>query len=343
MRINLLNRNVLKASALICAALTLIGVVLHFVVGFSLVGILLFALLSFVLVFLSVRTFLRQFILTELRKVYDSSLFQNEPYLKKESNDLDFELFLSKVKSFAESKHHEIEQLHNRDDFRTEFMGDVSHELKTPLFTAQGYLLTVLEGNMEDKKLEKKYLRRTEKSLNRLNSIVKDLDTLAKLETGMKLSQESFNIVQCVREVMDMLEYSAEKKDIFLEFKESYEYPIMVQADKKKIEQVLTNLIQNSINYGKLGGTTSVSFSSHSLHRLLVEIQDDGMGIDPESLPRLFERFYRADKSRSREHGGSGLGLAIVKHILEAHDQEVFVQSTPNQGSNFSFTLNKAG
>jgi two-component system phosphate regulon sensor histidine kinase PhoR len=342
-RINLLNRNVLKASALICAALILLGIVLHYLVGFSPVGIFLFSLLSFAVVFLSVRTFLRQFILTELRKVYDSSLFQNEPYLKKESNVLDFELFLSKVKSFAESKHREIEQLHNRDDFRTEFMGDVSHELKTPLFTAQGYLLTVLEGNMDDKKLEKKYLKRTEKSLNRLNSIVKDLDTLAKLETGMKLNQEPFNLVQSVREVMDMLEYSAEKKGILLEFKEPYDYPVMVQADKEKIEQVLTNLIQNSINYGKLGGRTTVSFSSHSLYRQLIEIQDDGMGIDPESLPRLFERFYRVDKSRSREHGGSGLGLAIVKHILEAHDQEVFVQSASNQGSTFSFTLNKAG
>jgi len=311
--------------------------------GFSTIEILLFTLLSFIVVFISVRAFLRQFILAELRKVYDSSLFENEPFLKKESNELDFEQFLSKVKAFAESKHQEIEQLHNRDDFRKEFMGDVSHELKTPLFTAQGYLLTVLEGNMDDEKLEKKYLKRTKKSLNRLNSIVKDLDTLSKLETGTKLNQESFNIVQCAREVMDMLEYSAEKKDIVLGFKEPYDFPIMVQADKEKIEQVLTNLIQNSINYGKLRGRTVVSFGSHSLHRHLISIEDDGMGIEPEHIPRLFERFYRTDKSRSREHGGSGLGLAIVKHILEAHDQETFVQSVPNQGSTFSFTLNKAG
>lgn len=338
-----MNRNVLRASALICAALTLIGILLYSLFGFSLVGILLFSLFSFSLVFISVRSFLRQFILSELRKVYDSSLFENEPYLKRESNELDFEHFLSKVKAFAESKHKEIEQLHNRDDFRKEFMGDVSHELKTPLFTAQGYLLTVLEGNMDDEKLEKKYLKRAKKSLNRLNSIVKDLDTLSKLETGTKLNQESFNIVQCAREVMDMLEYSAEKKDIVLGFKEPYDYPIMVQADKEKIEQVLTNLIQNSINYGKLGGRTVISFSSHSLYRHLIAIEDDGMGIEPESIPRLFERFYRVDKSRSREHGGSGLGLAIVKHILEAHDQETFVQSTPDQGSTFSFTLNKAG
>ena len=340
---NRLNKNVLRASALICVALTIIGVFLYFLFGFSLIGILLFSFLSFALVFISVRSFLRQFILSELRKVYDSSLFENEPFLKKESNELDFENFLSKVKTFAESKLQEIEQLHNRDDFRRDFMGDVSHELKTPLFTAQGYLLTVLEGNMDDKKLEKKYLKRAKKSLNRLNSIVKDLDTLAKLETGTKLNQEPFNIVQCTREVMDMLEYSAEKKDIVLGFREPYDYPIMVQADKEKIEQVLTNLIQNSINYGKMGGRTIVSFSSHSVYRQLIEIEDDGMGIEPEDMPRLFERFFRVDKSRSREHGGSGLGLAIVKHILEAHDQEMFVQSTAGEGSTFSFTLNKAG
>jgi len=342
-RLNRLNKNVLKASALICAALTSIGILLYYFFGFSTIGILLFTILSFTLVFISVRTFLRQFILAELRKVYDSSLFENEPFLKKESNELDFGHFLSKVKAFAESKHQEIEQLHNRDDFRKEFMGDVSHELKTPLFTAQGYLLTVLEGNMDDEKLKKKYLKRAKKSLDRLNSIVKDLDTLAKLETGTKLNQESFNIVQSTREVMDMLEYSAEKKDIVMGFKEPYDYPIMVKADKKRIEQVLTNLIQNSINYGKLGGRIVVSFSSHSLYRSLIAIEDDGMGIEPENIPRLFERFYRTDKSRSREHGGSGLGLAIVKHILEAHDQEAFVESTPDQGSTFSFTLNKAG
>ncbi len=340
---NRLNKNVLKTSALICAELLLIGVALHYFFGFSAIGILLFSILSFVIVFISVRSFLRQFILTELRKVYDSSLFENEPYLKRESKELDFEHFLTKVKTFAETKHREIEQLHSRDDFRRDFMGDVSHELKTPLFTAQGYLLTVLDGTMGDKKLEKKYLKRANKSLNRLSSIVRDLDTLAKLETGMKLNQGSFNIVQCVREVMDMLEYSAEKKDIVLGFNEPYDYPIMVQADREKIEQVLTNLIQNSISYGKLGGRTVISFSSHSVYRHLVEIEDDGMGIEPDNIPRLFERFYRVDKSRSREHGGSGLGLAIVKHILEAHDQEIFVKSTPGQGSTFSFTLNKAG
>ena len=342
MKLNRLNKNVLKSAAFISAVLCLVGITLLSLFELSWIGILLFLIIGFVVVFIVARIYLREFILSELRKVYDSSLFENEPFLKKESNELDFELFLTKVKSFAENKLQEIEQLHNRDDFRKEFMGDVSHELKTPLFTAQGYLLTVLDGNMDDKKLEKKYLKRAKKSLDRLNSIVKDLDTLAKLESGIKLDQEPFNIVQCVRDVMEMLEYSAERKDIVLTFDEPYDYPIMVQADQEKVEQVLTNLIQNSISYGKLGGRTSISFRSHSIYRQLIEIQDDGMGIEPEDVPRLFERFYRVDKSRSREYGGSGLGLAIVKHILEAHDQETFVQSTPGQGSTFSFTLNKA-
>ena len=261
MKVSHLNKNVLKASALITVVLCLVGVLLVYLFQLSTLSILLFALFSFIVVFISVRIYLRQFILNELRKVYDSSLFENEPFLKKESNELDFELFLSKVKTFTENKLQEIEQLHNRDDFRKEFMGDVSHELKTPLFTAQGYLLTVLEGNMDDKKLEKKYLTRTKKSLNRLNSVVKDLDTLAKLESGIKLSQEPFNIVQCARDVMEMLEYSAEKKDIVLTFDEPYDYPIMVQADPERVEQVLTNLIQNSINYGKLGGKTPFGFA----------------------------------------------------------------------------------
>lgn len=339
---NRLDKKVLKSSVLIAVILTAVWSLLFALYELSWFVILIFLCFSVVFVFFFVQKSLREFILAELRKVYDSSLFENEPFLKRESKELDFERFLAKVKSFAENKHDEIQQLHDRDDFRKEFMGDVSHELKTPLFTAQGYLLTVLDGNMDDPKLEKKYLKRTEKSLNRLNSVVKDLDTLAKLETGMKLNQEQFNIVQCVRDVMDMLEYPAEKKGITLEFSEPYEFPIMVHADKEKIEQVLTNLIQNSINYGKVGGKTVISFKSHSIHRHLVEIKDDGMGIDPQNLPRLFERFYRVDKSRSREHGGSGLGLAIVKHIIEAHDQETLVSSFPEKGSTFSFTLNKA-
>jgi two-component system phosphate regulon sensor histidine kinase PhoR len=262
--------------------------------------------------------------------------------LKRELKDVDFETFIESIKIFAENKHKEIEQLHNRDDFRREFIGDVSHELKTPLFTAQGYLLTVLDDTMEDPDLIKKYLERTNKSIERLSYIVKDLDMIAKLESGMKLEQTVFNVVRVIDEAFELFEMKASKKNITLAFKEPYDYPIMVKADKEKIEQVLINLFSNSIKYGKIDGTTLVSISTHSIHQIIIKVSDNGLGIDQKNLPRIFERFYRADKSRSRDQGGSGLGLAIVKHIVEAHDQEVSVESKIGKGSTFSFTLNKA-
>jgi two-component system phosphate regulon sensor histidine kinase PhoR len=337
-----LNRHLLKTTVLIGIYLALLGALIYSFVDSFWIRIALFSLFSSLIIFLVYRSSLRQFILEQLNKVYDSPLFDNEPFLKKESRELDFESFLIKIKRFAESKHAEIEHLTDRDDFRREFMGDVSHELKTPLFSAQSYILTILDGSMNDKELEKKYLSRAKKSLDRLTSIVNDLDTLAKLETGLKLDQQPFNIVQCISDVIEMLEFSALKKNITLGFGDSYDYPIMVKADREKIEQVLINMIQNSINYGSDGGQTSVLVQTHSIYRIRVEVKDDGVGIEKGELPRLFERFYRVDKSRSRDHGGSGLGLAIVKHILEAHDQEILVESTPGSGSTFSFTLNKA-
>lgn len=284
---------------------------------------------------------MRHYIWSQLKKVYDSPLLENEPLLANESGDLDFESFIGKITNYTESKHREMQQLVDRDSFRKDFMGDVSHELKTPLFTAQGYLLTVLDEALEDKEQERKYLVRAKKSMDRLGSIVKDLDMLAKLESGMKLNQENFNLVKVIDEVCEMLEFSAQKKDIRLEFPERPGFPVIVRADREKIEQVLINLIQNSINYGKLGGSTTIRLKTQAPQSLLVEITDSGSGIGKEHLPRLFERFYRVDKSRSRENGGSGLGLAIVKHILEAHGQEIFVTSEIGRGSTFSFTLNK--
>lgn len=337
-----LNKLVFQSSLLTVISLFISGILVYIFWGFTWTFALILSVLGFLIIFLIFRLSFRLFILSQLRKVYDSSLFENEPYLKKEAQELDFELFLAKIKKFAEIKLEEIEQLHNRDDFRKDFMGDVSHELKTPLFTAQGYLLTVLEGSMEDEELEKKYLDRAKKSLDRLTSVVNDLDTLAKLESGHKLDQTAFNIVQCASDVIDMLEFSASMNDISLGFADTYDYPIMVKGDKEKIEQVLINLIQNSISYGSVGGSTTIAFRTHSIHRILIQVRDNGAGISKEDLPRLFERFYRVDKSRSREHGGSGLGLAIVKHILEAHDQDIRVESEPGVGSVFSFTLNRA-
>lgn len=277
----------------------------------------------------------------QLKRVYESNLFENQSYLKDNIDYVDLEAFIEKIKDFAEHKHKEIDQLHNREDFRRDFIGDISHELKTPLFTAQGYLLTVLDDSIEDPVLRRKYLERTNKSLERLSYIVKDLDMISKLESGMKLDQDTFNIVKTVAEVIEILEIKANKKNINLDFYEPYNFPVFVRADIEKIEQVLINLISNSINYGKVNGSVLVKIKNQSDNSILISIIDDGVGIHQKHLPRLFERFYRIDKSRSRDQGGSGLGLAIVKHILEAHDQEIIVESELDQGSTFSFTLNK--
>lgn len=285
---------------------------------------------------------MKKFIGFQLGRVYKSNLFDNAPSIKADLDDVDFENFIERIRNFAETKHTEIEQLHNRDDFRRDFIGDVSHELKTPLFTAQGYLLTVLDESLEDPLLQKKYLERANKSIERLSYIVKDLDMIAKLESGMKLDQSKFNIISAINDVFELLEIRASKKNITLSFKEPYDYPILVKADKEKIEQLIINLLSNSIKYGKVDGSTLINVSSHSNHQVIIDVIDNGVGIDQKNLPRLFERFYRVDKSRSREQGGSGLGLAIVKHIVEAHEQELFVKSKVGEGSTFSFTLNKA-
>ncbi|MGI9532091.1 sensor histidine kinase [Lutimonas sp.] len=284
----------------------------------------------------------KRFIESQLEGVYKSTLFDNEPSLKADLEDVDFENFTKRIKNFAENKLGEIEQLHNRDDFRRDFIGDVSHELKTPLFTAQGYLLTVLDDSIEDPELEKKYLERANKSIERLSYIVKDLDMIAKLESGMKLDQSEFNIVATINDVFELMEIRAHKKNITLGFKEPHNYPILVRADKEKIEQVIINLLSNSIKYGNINGSTLLQVRTHSVHQVVVDVIDNGVGIDKNNQARLFERFYRVDKSRSRDQGGSGLGLAIVKHIMEAHEQEVLVESDPGKGSTFSFTLNKA-
>jgi len=273
-------------------------------------------------------------------QISDSN-FQAQKKNKDKNLDPNIEELITKFKRFEEAKTAEIKNLHLRDTFRKEFLGNVSHELRTPLFTAQGYILTLLGDTMDDPDLLQKYLNRANKSLERLDAIVKDLDVISKLETGMKLNYGNFNIVNLVNDVFEMLEMNAAKRNITLSFDKLYEAPLLVHADIEKIQQVLINLISNSINYGKQGGKTVVSIRSFSKKTLIIKVADDGIGIDPVHLPRLFERFYRADKSRSRDFGGSGLGLAIVKHIVEAHDQELFVESKLGKGSVFGFTLKK--
>jgi two-component system phosphate regulon sensor histidine kinase PhoR len=246
------------------------------------------------------------------------------------------------VKKFATDKKLEIESLKVREEYRREFMGNVSHELKTPLFTVQGYLSTLLDGAMKDKDLRKKYIERAEKGVERLIYIVEDLDMISKLEMGeLNLEYSEFNIVELIQNIFDLLEMQADKKNIILMFDGKYNKPITVFADQEKIQQVLTNLIMNSIKYGKENGTTEISIEDLVQNKVIVRVRDNGEGIEKQFIPRLFERFFRVDKSGARSEGGSGLGLSIVKHIIEGHNEKIYVESEFGKGSEFSFTLEK--
>jgi two-component system phosphate regulon sensor histidine kinase PhoR len=252
------------------------------------------------------------------------------------------ETLTKQVKKFATDKKLEIETLKVREEYRREFLGNISHELKTPLFTVQGYLSTLLDGAIDDKKIRKKYLERAEKGVERLVYIVEDLDMISKLEMGdVNLELSKFNIVNLVQSVFDLLEMVADKKNIILMFDIKYNKAINVFADQEKIQQVLSNLIVNSIKYGKENGTTEVTIEDLVDDKIIVRIRDNGEGIEKQNIPRLFERFFRVDKSGARSEGGSGLGLSIVKHIIEAHGEKIYVESEFGNGSEFSFTLEK--
>jgi len=337
-----LHKQSVLTSALVIIFLFLSGLIFfYFEFQNSTLFLTIFILIVFGGIYFIVKINIKYLIRRQLRTVFGSSLFNTDISSNQKGLEKDFESLLNIIKDYTDTKHLEIEQLHDRDDFRKDFLGDVSHELKTPIFTAQGYILTLLDESFKDKKLQKKYLERAGKSIERLNFIVKDLDMISKLERGMDLNLVSVNIVQLISEVFDILDIKAGKKNIILNFNTFYEFPILVNADKERIEQVLINLISNSINYGKDNGTTTVSIQTYSKDQFIIHIADDGIGIPKKELGRLFERFYRVDKSRSREQGGSGLGLSIVKHIIEAHGQQVMVKSEIDKGSIFSFTLNK--
>lgn len=283
-----------------------------------------------------------RFIYRRVKKIYDDvALLESSTFINKPITT-DMETLTREVKKFATDKKLEIEMLQVREEYRREFLGNVSHELKTPLFTVQGYISTLVDGAMEDKAIRKKYLKRAEKGVERLIYIVEDLDMISKLESGdLNIEFTKFDIVKLIRNVFDLLEMKADKKKISLAFENIYIPPIFVNGDKDKIQQVMENLIVNSIKYGKDGGLTEVSIVNLTNKKVLVRVTDNGEGIEPQNIPRLFERFYRVDKSGSRTEGGSGLGLSIVKHIIEAHKEKIYVESEFGIGSEFSFTLEK--
>ena len=303
---------------------------------------LLFAISIGTFSFFVIQYRVEHFIYKKVKKIYDdvslleSSTFRNQPITT------DMATLTREVRKFATDKKLEIETLKVREEYRREFLGNVSHELKTPLFTVQGYLSTLLDGAMNDKTIRKKYLERAEKGVERLIYIVQDLDMISKLEIGvLHLEMAPFDIVKVIQNTFDLLELKAAKKDIMLMFDMKYNKPIMVLGDQDKIQQVLVNLIVNSIKYGEVEGTTEVSVEDLTEDKVLVRITDNGEGIEKQNIPRLFERFYRVDKSGARTEGGSGLGLSIVKHIIEAHDEKIYVDSRLGFGSEFSFTLER--
>ena len=246
------------------------------------------------------------------------------------------------VEEWASVKQSEIQTLKDQARFRRDFIGNLAHELKTPIFNMQGYLLTLLEGGLEDPKINYDYLTRADKNLERLIALVEDLDSISKLEAGREiLNPEKFNIVNLLEEVFSLFELRARDKNIALRFNKKYDRPIYVKGDKGKILQVISNLVVNAINYGRFEGYCEARFFDMS-QNILIEIADDGIGVEPNDLPRLFERFYRVDKSRARNQGGTGLGLAICKHIVESHGQTINARSVVGKGTTFSFTLEKA-
>ncbi len=320
-----------------------VGFLTYFFFQFSIAFCVIFAFFVALFSFLLLQFKVQFFIFQKVKKIYDDFSFLESSTIINKSSITDINSITREVSKFASDKKREIETLKIREEYRREFLGNISHELKTPLFTVQGYIATLLDGGMKDKTIRKKYLARALNGVERLVYIVEDLDTIAKLEmSDERITMAPFDIVLLIQNVLDLLEMKANKKDILMTFDDKYNKPILVIGNYDKIQQVVTNLIENSIKYGTIGGSTEIGVEDVINNRVLINISDNGEGIDAKNIPRLFERFFRVDKSGARSEGGSGLGLAIVKHIIEAHNEKIFVESTLGTGSKFSFTLLKA-
>ena len=278
-----------------------------------------------------------------INKIKTKFLSKQIPQVRNQLEEIDSLADLEEqVDLLIDSREKELIQIKNLDSYRKEYLGNVSHELKTPVFNIQGYVDTLIHGGLHDDTVNMDYLIRTERSIDRLINIIDDLETITQLETGdLNLEMENFDISSLVKDIYASLELNAAKKNIKLETAKKYDKPIMVNADKFRIRQVLVNLITNSIKYGKEGGHTIIQFTFLN-DDVLIQISDNGNGIDEKHLPRIFERFYRVDKGRSREQGGTGLGLAIVKHIIDAHSKSIKVESKIGIGTSFTLSLSQA-
>lgn len=327
------------AVAGLCAAAALVAV------GCVWWLILIVAILTFVAVSLFALWIIVKYVAYKLRPIYSMVLSRDihTGDIASELKDKRVDDVSTELHAWADDNDKEIARLKEAEKFRKQYLGNVAHELKTPIFNIQGYISTLLDGGLDDELINRKYLERAEKSVDRMINIISDLDTIARLDSDMnQIREESFDMVALCKDIAEQCEIEASKRNISLVVKGADKLPstCWVSADKFYIGQVLDNLIVNSIRYGKEGGLTKITCRD-MLDKILVEVEDDGVGMAKSDLPRVFERFYRTDKGRSREQGGTGLGLAIVKHIIENHGEKVSVRSELGKGSTFTFTLKK--
>jgi len=297
-------------------------------------------LLTFLVVYILGNVYTRSFLYSKLKEISKDILPEKNISQTVTTN---MEELVSEIKDYDSKRKSEFSEMKKLESFRREFIGNLAHEIKTPLFTSQSYILTLLDGALKDENVNIKYLKTASKAIDRLNLIVKDLDLITKIESGESiLNKNKFDIINLTKNVFEMLEFTAKKKKIKLTVNKDKGLETKVNADKEKIEQVLTNLIDNSIKYGKDNGTTEIVIQSLNEDKIIVRVTDNGVGFKKENYTRIFERFFRVDRSGSRSAGGSGLGLAIVKHIIDAHDEKIYVESEFGVGSEFSFTLEKS-
>ncbi len=340
---------IVRFSAMLVAAIILIALIVFKIFLFQnldwrliiLIPFLVFAAGYFIFYY-AIEIFIYRKIKLIYKLIYDTKSPQKSKPQKIELKNNIIDDVESEVLEWTKDKKKEIKKIKKLGSYRKEFLGNVFHELKTPVFNIQGYLETLIEGGIKDENINMKFLHKADKNVNRIIKIVDDLQMISNLEDGsFPLTEEKFDIYMLAAELLESLEMRAKSKNISLKFKEGCDKSFFVMADREMIHQVLNNLITNSVKYGKEYGSTQVGLYDMN-ENILIEVSDDGIGITHNHLPRIFERFYRVDKGRSREQGGSGLGLSIVKHIIEAHHQTINVRSTPVVGSTFGFTLKKA-
>ncbi|MBC6490915.1 sensor histidine kinase [Flavihumibacter stibioxidans] len=342
---NLKNLAPRQVSAILAFAISsLVGLA-----NFALVHDWIIALASFAVLFLVsyllIFYFLQQFIYRRIKLIYKfiyqtKASKREEFYNKYIIPQKSIDEVKEDVEKWAAQRQGEIEVLRKNEAFRKEFLQNLAHEFKTPIFAIQGYVDTLLGGAMENPEIRKKFLENTSRNVDRLVNLMNDLDEISRLETGEQVLYRQYFVIQdLIREVIESLSIKISQKEITANIKKGCEAPVYVFADKEKIRQVLINLISNATKYGKPGGSIVASVYNTDEFKVLIEISDDGIGIDEEHLPRIFERFYRTDKARSRDKGGTGLGLAICKHIVEAHGESMHVRSKPDVGTTIGFTL----